>query len=105
MAPFPQVWQEIRDRLSVRVEVPYWGRVRAKEGMFRIERVNYDEVPVSGQGIAGIRSASRRLFERFYDEWENYKNNDIKRTELGSSRQSSYILSIFKWLEDQKANE
>jgi hypothetical protein len=70
--------------------------------VFLIKRVNHDEVAVGGPEIAGIRSVSRKDFGTLYEHWNDYKNGDVKRGVLGSaSRNSSYIFSIFKRLEDQ----
>lgn len=101
---FSEVWQDIRDQLSSGTEVRYWRRTAAPtENVFRIERINYDEVAISGKGISGIRSVSRRDFATLYDHWDDYKNNGIHRHEIGNnSRNSSYVFSIFRWLEAAK---
>jgi hypothetical protein len=69
--------------------------IAARSGTTRIERLNYDEVVVSGDNTTGPKSVPRTEFKRLLEFWDRYKQGIVSRDELQKiSRNTTYILSI-----------
>jgi len=84
------------------MEIKNWSQDKGYTGKsFRLARVNYDEVAVSGAGIRGTRSVSRTEFEKLYPLWERYKGGHVSRAQIGDvSQNTTYVFSLLHWFEE-----
>lgn len=97
---FEGVWADLRYRLKPRTTIPNWSILKGDTGgEFRIDHVDGGSITVIPEGRKP-RSISKADFERIYRMWPAYKTGSISRTELTPmSQNSTYILSLFHWLE------
>lgn len=66
----------------------------------RIERLNYDEVVVTGERTDRPRSVSRTEFKKVFEIWDRDKQGLLSRKGAGDiSRNAIYIFSILHWFE------
>jgi hypothetical protein len=99
---FNGAWLELTHRLKSGMKIPYWGITAGKDDTFAITEVDHRWVvvlPKQGQ----LRRISRDDFHKIFVPWEPYKRGEMSREKLTEmSRNSSYTLSIFHWLEDSE---
>jgi hypothetical protein len=99
---FEGVWAQFRIRLKPGTVVKYWGAHTGYTGAeFKVDGFGTSSVTVI-PGAGRARSISREDFRRIYAQWSAYKVGKIGRAELGEitrSQNTSYILSLFHWLE------
>jgi hypothetical protein len=107
MATFNEVWRDILQRLCEGTEIPNWSYESGYTGnATRIERLNYDEVVVTGENTKGPRSVPRIDFQTVFEYWGRYKQGLVPRGEIaGISRNATYILSVLHWLEQPNEAE
>jgi len=100
MAQFDEAWREIRGRLSEGTEVRNWSYDSGYTGTTtRIERLNYDEIVVTGDRTTEPRPVARTGFKKVFEFWDRYRQGLVSRDEIVKiSRNSTYILSILHWL-------
>jgi hypothetical protein len=98
---FEGVWADLRYRLKPRTIVRNWSILKGDTGgEFKIDHVDGGSITVIPEKRRP-RSISKADFERVYRVWSAYKAGSISRTALTPiSQNSTYILSLFHWLED-----
>jgi hypothetical protein len=100
MSDFHEAWSDIQRRLSPGMEIRNWSREGYTERLSRIEYKDHREVGVSGENTASVRYISKQEFERVFEDWERYKQGHVSRDQI-NSQNTTYIFSIFHWLEEQ----
>jgi hypothetical protein len=99
MTTFEGVWAEFRHRLKPRTTITNWSIKGYTGGEFRIDNVDgaaITVIPKNGKP----RSVSKTDFGKMYALWAAYKASTIGRAELATkSQNTTYILSLFHWLE------
>jgi hypothetical protein len=98
---FNEIWGDIRTRLAEGMEIRNWSYDHGYTGnLTRIERLNYDEVVVTGDRTTRPRSVARADFQKVFEFWDRYKQGLSSRDDIQNvSRNSTYIISILHWLE------
>jgi hypothetical protein len=103
-ANFKDVWRKIRQRVSKGDDIRNWSYDNGYTGnVSHVEQVNYDEVVFSGERTNKPRHVLRTDFETVFEHWEQYKQGLVSRDVITKiSRNSTYILSLFHWLENEE---
>lgn len=102
MAPtFEGTWAEFRARLKPGTPVKNWSANGYTGTGFRVDGFDPAAITVIPEGRKP-RSISKEDFRRVFAQWLAYKTRRINRTDLGQitrSQNTTYILSLFHWLE------
>jgi hypothetical protein len=103
---FEVVWADFRYRLKPGSQIKMWSAHSGYTGAgFKVDGFDPTAVIVIPEGRKP-RSISREDFRRVYAQWNTYSTGKIGRAELGEitrSQNTSYILSLFHWLETFEA--
>jgi len=99
---FERVWARLGGRLESGTKILYWGVRRGYSGRaFRVTCVGERSIAITGSGLSVQRTISKEEFQRIYARWRGYCNGSIQRQALRPlSFNTSFTLSIFRWLED-----
>jgi len=98
---FEGTWADFRNRLKPRTPIKMWSVNGYRGGSFKVDCFDPAAITVIPEGRKP-RSISREDFLRVSRQWPAYRAGKIGRTELGEitrSQNTSYILSLFHWLE------
>jgi hypothetical protein len=99
---FNDHWSKAQHLLRNGVSVNAWGRDRGYTGTwFEVAIDNEGSLNVSSPTLSNTRTIRRAEFVKVAAKWEAYCAGEIPRTDLRDlSQNTTYILSILKWLED-----
>ena len=99
---FEGAWADFRNRLKPGTVVKLWSVKGHTGGNFKVDCFDPIGITVIPEGKKP-RPISRNDFQRVYRQWPAYTSGKISRSELGQvtgSQNTSYILSLFHWLEN-----
>jgi hypothetical protein len=99
---FEGTWAFFRARLRSGTIVKLWSANGYTGGNFKVDNFDPAAITVIPAGKKP-RPISREDFHRVYRQWPVYTSGKINRSELGQitgSQHTSYILSLFHWLDE-----
>lgn len=98
---FEGTWADFRNRLKPGTSIQMWSANGYTGKSFKVDGFDATAITVIPEGRKP-RSISREDFNRVYRQWPAYKAGKINRSQLGEvtgSQNTSYILSLFRWIE------
>jgi len=98
-ATFDQCWKEIKNRLLPMPRLYHWSAAGRAKDFSKIVEVGVTGVVVGTS--KGTRSVPRSDFEAIFPLWPNYRDGKLQRHMLSFCVNSTYVISIFHWLEQQ----
>lgn len=105
--PFSSTWAAVRVELAAGTPIDNWTVLRGQLGdSFVVTRVDADCVEVDSPGARTLQRIPMNDFERVYELWGGYLDRRVQRQEIRDvTRYSTYIISIFHWLETRRDGE
>ena len=99
---FETLWARLQGCLHAGTKVPYWGVRRGYSGRaFQVTCVDERSIAITGSGLSIQRTISRKELQRIHARWRGYCDGSIQRQTLRPlSFNTSFILSILRWLEE-----
>lgn len=96
---FEECWDAICRRLFPKPRLYCWSAAGRAKGFFGVTLIGHEGITVrTGKGL---RFVPRRDFEALFPLWLDYKAGMIPRVKLNFIVNTTYVLSIFHWLELQ----
>ena len=96
---FDQCWKQIGAALRPMPKMYTWSAAGRAHGHFCISGVTQEGVTV--KTFKGLRFVPREDFESLFVLWPDYKSGAVQRHKLSFCVNSTYVVSIFHWLEQQ----
>jgi hypothetical protein len=96
---FEECWQAICEKLSPRPRLYCWSVAGRAKGFFGVLHVGHEGISVQTKNEP--RFVHRRDFEMLFTSWPAYRAGKIQRHKLNFVVNTTYVLSIFHWLELQ----
>jgi len=96
---FEQCWNAINANLSPKPKLHCWSAAGRAKGHFEVTKVGREGIFV--QTKYEPRFVPRRDFEKLFPIWPDYKDGKVQRHQLNYVVNTTYVLSIFHWLELQ----
>lgn len=92
-------WVEITNLLIPMPRLYHWSAAGRAKGSSEIVEVKATGVMVGAS--RGTRFVPRRDFEAILPLWPDYRDGKVQRHKLSFCVNSTYVISIFHWLEQQ----
>lgn len=96
---FQKCWDEITARLSSVPKLHHWSAAGRAKGAFAVSDIGPDGIVVKTS--KGLRFVPRKDFESIFPLWPTYRDQKLQRHKLSFCVNSTYVISVFHWLELQ----
>lgn len=100
---FHETWAALQAHLEPGTTIPNWTIHSGTVGEpFKIASVSPYMIVVDAPGASTHQSVRRTDVEAVYERWDDYLRRGIPRKTFNPlTRQSKYVISMLRWLQDQ----
>jgi len=106
MSEFESIWNFFQRKLKPGTEIQNWTAYRGYLGdSMTIIGVQENSIEVETPKAENIQHVPKEDLKNVWGVWSDYKIQKVKRYELRNmTRFSKYIISIFRWYEEENKN-